>query len=99
MKWLDDIKAKDLPEQYHEMAEAIGVENTLKLAKMYPKQVFYFVGLDAIEEKKKKEYIRKKFNGSNHKELAKATDYSERWVYEILKPEKEDKQAGLFDEK
>ncbi len=96
MNWLDDITAKDLPAQYHEMVELIGVENTLKLAEKYPKQPFYFIGLETVMEKKKKDYIRKKFNGSNHKELARATGYSERWVYDILKGEKDDKQPELF---
>lgn len=96
MNWLNDITAKDLPEQYHEMVALIGVENTLKLAEKFPKQPFYFIGLEVVIEKKKKEYIRKKFDGSNHKELARATGYSERWVYEILKGEKDDRQADLF---
>lgn len=96
MNWLDDITAKDLPEQYHEMAATIGVENTLKLAEKFPKQPFYFIGLEVVIEKKKKDYIRKNFKGNNHKELAKATGYSERWVYEILKGEKDDKQVDLF---
>ena len=96
MEWLKELKKEDLPEQYHEMVDLIGIENTLKLAEKFPKQPFYFIGLEGVIEKKKKEYIHKNFNGHNHKELARATGYSLRWVYEILKGEKDDRQADLF---
>lgn len=96
MEWLKDLKKEDLPAQYHEMVDLVGIENTLKLAEKFPKQPFYFIGLEAVKEKKKKEYIRKNFKGNNHKDLARATGYSERWVYEILKGEKDDRQIDLL---
>jgi len=96
VNWLDDLKIEDLPERYREMADLIGVDNTLKLAEKYPKQGFYFIGLQKVIIDKKAEYIRKNFNGANHKDLARATGYSERWVYEILKGSKDERQVELF---
>lgn len=96
MEWMKDLTTEDFPEQYHEIIDLIGMENTVKLALLFKSQAFYFGHIKVMIEKKKKEYVRKKFNGSNHKELARATDYSERWVYEILKDKKDDRQVELF---
>lgn len=96
MNWTEEIQIKDLPENYQEMAELIGIENTMRLAEYFGKQGFYFKSLEEIIRKKKREYIIKNFKGGNHKELARATGYSEQWVYEILKEDAEDKQARLF---
>ncbi|GAB4485952.1 MAG: hypothetical protein OHK006_13000 [Thermodesulfovibrionales bacterium] len=96
MNWLDDLRIEDLPETYREMAGIIGLGHTLKLAQHYTKQGFYFRDLDEIVSRKKAEYIRAHFNGCNHRELARATGYSERWVYEILKNGKDDRQDDLF---
>lgn len=94
--WVEDIEIEDLPESYREMAELIGVENTIKLAMHYYKQGFYFKSLDEPIMKKKEEYIKKNFDGRNHRELARATGLSERWVYEILKNGKNTRQAEIF---
>ena len=84
MQWLEEIKEGDLPSQYREMAELIGLENTIKLAEYFGKTGFYFCSLDGVIQAKKREYIAKNFNGSNHRELARATDYSLVWVYKII---------------
>lgn len=83
--WIDEIAIDDLPEEYKMIAEIIGLENTLKLAEHVGGLQFYFRKLDAFIARKKKEYILKNFNGNNHMELAKATNYSLQWVYQILK--------------
>jgi Mor family transcriptional regulator len=96
MNWFDDLRPEDLPERYREMAGLVGVENTLRLADHYAKQNVYFIGLEDLIARKKKEYIFRNFDGANHKELARATGYSERWVYEVLKNGKDDRQSELF---
>ncbi len=95
-EWIKDISIDDLPDRYREMAEIIGVENTLLLAQHYAKMSFYFAGLDSLIAKKKAKYIKKNFNGNNHKELARETGYSERWIYEILKNSLDVKQGLIF---
>lgn len=84
MEWTKDLKIEELPEQYQEMSRLIGMDNTIILAAYYGKSGVYFPSLDGVITAKKKEYIVKNFKGDNHKALARETDYSERWVYEIL---------------
>jgi Mor family transcriptional regulator len=94
--WITGISIDELPALYQEMARLIGIENTIKLAEHFGKQGLYFKSLDCLIRKKKEEYIRENFTGSNHRELARATGYSERWVYEILKQDKDDRQECMF---
>ncbi|RJQ22014.1 MAG: hypothetical protein C4560_03035 [Nitrospiraceae bacterium] len=96
MNWLDDLKPEELPPHYQEMVSIIGLEATMKLAEHFSKQPFYFTGLDELVRKKKEDYIRKNFTGSNHNALARATGYGRRWVYAILSATPDDRQADLF---
>lgn len=96
INWIAEIKIEDLPDSYRSIAEIVGIENTVKLSQFLGGLPFYFPKIDSFIKDKKESYIRKNFNGSNHRELAMATNYSERWVYEILKNEKDKKQPPLF---
>lgn len=99
MDWREDITIEELPETYQQMTEIIGLENVIKLIEHFGKQPVYFCGMDKFVSEKKRQYITKNFNGSNHRELARATGYSLVWIYEILKEEKtlsKIKQKGLF---
>jgi len=78
---------------YREMCGHIGRENTFKLAKYFRGELIYFVGLEEVIRLKKRDYIMKNFAGNNHKDLARATGLSERWVYEILWDEQKKKRA------
>jgi len=96
--WHTEITADDLPEHYQQMAGLIGVEATLVLAEFYNKQGFYFTGLDGLVRRKKEDYILKNYSGANQKELARATGYSERWVYEIIERGRSEKrQMKMFE--
>ena len=99
MEWLTAIKIEELPKQYREMAEIIGVENTIRLAEYFGKTPVYFPSIDPVIREKKKQYIIENFRGDNHYELARATEYSLVWVYDILKEHKkaqQRKQRKLF---
>lgn len=96
MNWLDNLKTEDLPDKYREMANIVGIENTIKLAEHFGKDGFYFKSIEKLITKKKEEYIRNNFCGDNHPELAKATGYSTRWIYEVLKDVKDDRQSEMF---
>ena len=96
--WTDEISVEDLPEEYRIIAGIIGLENTLKLAEYVGGLQFYFRKLDTFIAQKKKEYILKNFNGNNHMELARATNYSLQWIYQILKNGKDERQKELFGE-
>ncbi|GER92671.1 hypothetical protein A45J_0389 [hot springs metagenome] len=96
MNWLDNLNIEDLPEPYSEMAELIGIENALKIAEHFGKQQIYFKSLKEIIAERKRQYIVENFNGVNHAELARVTDYSVQYVYEILAKERNKRQRGLF---
>ncbi len=96
-EWLKNLTADDLPDNYREMADIIGVEATLKLASHYCKQFFYFKSLDEIIARKKAEYIYANFSGNNYDKLARETGYSTRWVREILKSRNSVRQSDLFN--
>jgi len=94
--WISNIAIEDLPALYQEMARIIGVESTIKLADHFGKQGLYFKSLDCLIRKKKEEYIKARFDGANHRELARVTNYSLQWVYAILKNERDDRQECMF---
>ena len=96
--WIKNILIEELPEQYREIAEIIGIENTIKLAEHFEKQAVYFKSLDPLINRKKEKYIHENFDGNNHKMLARITGFSERWIYEILtKKRNEAKQSSFFE--
>lgn len=93
--YFSEIKpGRTLSNEYAEMAEQIGIENTLKLAKCFRGELIHFCGLDETIRLKKREYIMKNFAGNNHKALARATGYSEQWIYEILWDEQKKKRMA-----
>ncbi len=92
---ISEITIEDLPESYREVALAIGVENAVKLSSVVGGLGYYFPQLEGILRKKRDECIRREFNGTNHRELAKRYNLTERWVREIV--EEKISQASLFD--
>ncbi|HHT9137366.1 MAG TPA: Mor transcription activator family protein [Candidatus Wunengus sp. YC60] len=88
MEWLQEIDVSELPRQYREMAEIIGIEDTIRLAEYFGKTGVYFVSLDGIIREKKKQYVIKNFTGDNHRELARITNYSLVWIYDIIRDHK-----------
>lgn len=97
MKWLDGLKPEDLPGDLQLVAHECGLDVAIKLAEKMGGVGIYIRPVDSLIAKKKEEYIKKHFNGANHKELAIATGLSERWVYEILNRERENRQPKLFN--
>lgn len=96
MKWLEGLKPDDLPGDLQLVAQQCGMEVAIKLAEKMGSVGIYIRPIDSLIAKKKEEYIKRHFNGINHKELALQTGISERWVYEILNREQNEKQTKLF---
>jgi Mor family transcriptional regulator len=94
---LADLKLDELTGVHREIASIIGIENTIKLAEHFGKTGIYFRSLDGLIADKKRAYILTNFNGVNYPELARATELSDRWIREIIKRSKENKQPSLFD--
>lgn len=105
--WIKEIQISDLPDKHREMAEIVSeivdsdtaLKIVMRITEHFGKMGMYLPGLGGLIRRKKEEYISKYFDGSNHCDLARATGYSERWVYEILKVVKKDeRQATLFED-
>jgi Mor family transcriptional regulator len=98
MDWMQEIMIEDLPESYQEVCRIVGIENALRLSEYLGGLPLYFPKIEKLISRKKTEYIHKHFNGSNHRELARVTEYSERWVYEILNTNKRKRKKMQIDE-
>ena len=99
MKWLEGLKPEDLPGDLQLVANECGIDIAIRLAEKMGSVSIYIRPIDSLIAAKKEDYIVKKFNGINHKELAIATGYSERWVYEILdrRATAKRRQPSLFE--
>jgi len=99
------ITIEDLPEPYGQIAQMIGLENTIKLAHDFGGTITYFPKLDSIIKPLRDRKIREEFNGYNHECLAKKYNLTVQWIREIVSViEKEikrkplDGQINLFQE-
>lgn len=87
---IDDekIRANELHSLYRELAEIVGEENMQKLYSHYKGQQINFptkiYNMDYIRN-----LVRCEYDGTNVKELARRTGYSERWIRKLAKECKE----------
>jgi hypothetical protein len=101
--WRDYITAEKLPEDYQLMVDAIGLDNTIKLAHALPSIPIYLISPKKLFKTAKEEFIRERYaNASpdhpfNHRRIALETGLSIREVYDILAARKKgEEQASLF---
>jgi hypothetical protein len=94
MKWIDHIKAEQLPEDYQIIVDAIGLENTIKLAQTLPSVYIYLKSPDKLFKPAKIKYILESYKKSgpdkpfNPRRMALETGLSIREVYDIIKDRK-----------
>lgn len=97
MSWIDYIKKEDLPEDYQIMVEAIGLEDTIKLAHNLFGIPVYLQKPDKLFRPAKVKYILDKYSQScpaspfNHRRMAIETGMSVREIYTILENERKKK--------
>ncbi|WP_238456596.1 Mor transcription activator family protein [Desulfotruncus arcticus] len=94
--WINDLTLDMIPDSYRELAEIIGIENFIKLAKILGGKTIYIPKADTFLRPARDINIKKEFNGYNHAELAKKYNLSERWIVEICGPAN-DGQLTLLD--
>jgi Mor family transcriptional regulator len=73
----------DIPELYSLIMSEIGIENTIKLAKLLGGQHVYFNKFDTVERPIRNKKIRDEFNGYNFKALAKKYNLTEVTIRNI----------------
>jgi len=94
MTWIEHIKEEQLPEDYQIIVDAIGLENTIKLAKALPSVYIYLKSPDKLFKPAKVQYILDCYtkagpdNPFNHRRMALETGLSIREVYDIIKDRK-----------
>lgn len=94
--WLTDLTIDDFPLKHQEFirvaADVVGEQPAIallvRLSRHYAKQGFYFRSLRDIETMRKRRYIVERFNGRNHADLCRETDFCLTYVYEILSEER-----------
>lgn len=101
--WRGYIKTEQLPPDYQLIADVIGLDNTIKLAKAMPKIYIYLISPDKLFLPAKKQYILDRYSNAgpekpfNHRLIALETGLSIREVYDIIAEKKEElRQTKLF---
>lgn len=97
---MESIKLSDLQGDQKEIAEVIGLENYLKLVKIYGGMSIYVAKMDKLLNAKRDIEIVNRFNGYNYKMLAAEYRLTERMVREIIAREgkKNYTQLSFFDD-
>ncbi len=78
----EEIKA--LNEVYREMVDLVGYDNTMILYTHFKGQQVTFP-IKLFRSDYIKEILKKQYDGTNAKSLARTYGYSERWIKELLK--------------
>lgn len=75
---------KALNEVYREMVDLVGYDNTMILYTHFKGQQVTFP-IKLFRSDYIKEILKKQYDGTNAKSLARTYGYSERWIKELLK--------------
>lgn len=82
MDWIKEIDYnKYLDGDLKTVVEIVGIDNFIKLCKVFSKTAIYFSEKPFMEMKQ--EYIRKHYGEKSEKELARMLGVSERLIYKI----------------
>ena len=89
----EKIEVELLNEFYAELTELIGFENVYKIYETY-RGLSYTFPMRLYDPKKVAAKIVTRYNGKNASELAREYGYSMRWVLEVLRKERAQKNKG-----
>lgn len=83
-EWMKGVQSEDLgSEALREMAEAIGLEATLKLVATYSGMVIYVPKMETVGRGRRDREIREAYDGTNARELARRYGVTESWVRRV----------------
>ena len=80
-----EVQMKDIPENYSDIIEVIGLPNFLKLSAIRGGEAIYIPRPERLKRGACVRRIRTEFNGANHRELAKKFGVTVVWIRQILK--------------
>lgn len=78
------VEIKDIPMQFQDLAEEIGVNNFIKVCRLLGGTLTYIPSLKTIEKNSRNKAIIAGFNGWNYKELSRKYHISEPYVRRII---------------
>ena len=83
-KTLRAIRAEDVPAEYRDIVETLGIDVFLQLAGLCGGQSLYIPKLDSLAKDGRDREIRARFNGGNYRALASQFRLSERQIRKII---------------
>ena len=78
------VSKEDLPILLQDLVDLIGIENFIKLIKVYGGSSLYIPNENSILKPLRNRLIKENFNGNNYKQLAKEFKISEMQVRNII---------------
>lgn len=81
---LRTIRAEDIPLEYQDIAETLGMTAFLRLITLCGGQSLYIPKLDSLERCGRDREIRARFDGGNYRALAVQFRLSERQIRKII---------------
>lgn len=81
---LRTIRPEDIPEEYQDILDTLGMDAFLELIRLCGGQTLYLPKLDSLEREGRDREIRARFNGGNYRALACQFRLSERQVRKII---------------
>lgn len=84
-KLLQDLAIEDLQEQHRDFAEALGMENLIKLSEHFGGTSIYVPQKRELVKLRIYGMIRKEYDGTNIKELASKYEVSESTIYNVVR--------------
>lgn len=81
---MSNIRIEDIPAEYRDIVENLGMDNFLKLTRLCGGQNLYIPKRESLEREGRDREIRSLFNGGNYRALAIQFRLSERQVRKII---------------
>ena len=78
------IRTEDIPAEFHDIVDLLGLEAFLRLAALCGGQSLYIPKLDSLERDGRDREIRARFDGGNYRTLAAQFRLSERQIRKII---------------
>lgn len=92
---VSETRMEDIAERYQEIVKIVGIANFVKLSNYARGDEIYFPKVESVVSPARNRRIKKEFNGSNDKELAKKYNLTLKQIWNILKDEPPAGQMSL----
>lgn len=82
--FFDAIRREDVPAEYQDLVDGLGLEVFLRLARLCGGQSLYIPKAESLEREARDRDIRARFNGGNYRALGAQFRLSERQIRKIV---------------